>query len=317
MKHPFRTATVLLLATSLSFPALAGIFGPAVTSLNGDALTAKLASQPIVMSTTGGLLDVRSKSAAIGSFLVGFVVSSALASGGGMPGQNAQQMQQSMQANMQIATTFNTNLQGAMTKVASDQAEKPKAQVAREGPVVLVSQQLLDSLLQQRGLRTSLAAEGKEPAATDLQLRVSQPVWKLDFSMASSNYTLLYQTDVSLYQKETDTVFFNQSCKGEVARKLPLEDWQRDDFSEVALAATEIGTRCAQPVIAALGLASFTAQTASVAAIPSAPETAPRVIPAAAVAVKAELPQAVQADAESTLAGAPVPANTQNEANAP
>lgn len=85
--------------------------------------------------------------------------------------------------------------------------------------------------------------------------------------MASSEYTLLYQTEVSLYQKESDTVFFRQTCKGEAPRKLPLEDWQRDDFAEVALAATEIGNRCAQPLIAALGLAPAAQQPATSEAV--------------------------------------------------
>ncbi len=306
-----RSASVLLAIAVLCQPATAGFFGPSTDILKGDALAAKLKSQPIVLSVSGGLLDVRTKGAAVGSFLLSFVASSALASGGGTaaPARNAQQMQQNMQTNMKnmqasmrIATEFNKTLQTAMTKIASDQAEKPKAEIAKEGPVVLVSQQLLASLLQQPGLRTALASANQSPAASDLQLRVSQPEWKLDFSMASSDYTLSYLTEVSLYQKESDTVFFREICKGEVQRKLPLEDWQRDEFAEVALAATEVGNRCVQPFIAALGLTpAAPAAVQQPAAGPSGSEAQAPARPAAQEA--AAQPAAVPANALPEAAG--------------
>ncbi|MFS2033514.1 hypothetical protein ACEN8I_05750 [Polaromonas sp. CT11-55] len=253
MNFRLRSASLLLAIAVLSQPAAAGLFGPSTELLKGDALAAKLKAQQVVLSAGGGVLDIRTKGAAVGSFLVGFIVSSALASGGGATG-NAQQMQKNMQANMQIATSFNQNLQVAMTQVASDQAAKPKAQIAKEGPVIAVSQQLMASLLQEPGIKMSLASAAQPAAPADLQLRVSQPEWKLDFSMASSEYTLRYQIDASLYQKESDTVFYKQSCKGEVPRKLALEDWERDDFSEVALAAADVANSCAATLIAALGL---------------------------------------------------------------
>jgi len=253
MNFRLRSASLLLAIAVLSQPAAAGLFGPSTELLKGDALAAKLKTQQVVLSAGGGVLDVRTKGAAVGSFLVGFIVSSALASGGGTTG-NAQQMQKNMQANMQIATTFNQNLQVAMTQVASDQAAKPKIQIAKEGPVIAVSQQLMGSLLQDPAIKMSLASDAQPAAPADLQLRVSQPEWKLDFSMASSEYTLRYQVDASLYQKESDTVFFKESCKGEASKKLVLEDWERDDFSEVALAAGDIASRCGAVLTAALGL---------------------------------------------------------------
>lgn len=253
MSFRLRSASLLLAIAVLSQPAAAGFFGPSTELLKDDALAAKLRTQQVVLSAGGGVLDVRTKSAAVGSFLVGFIVSSALASGGGGP-TNAQQMQQNMQANMQIATSFNQNLQVAMTQMASDQAAKPKAQIAKEGPVIAVSQQLMASLLQEPGIKMSLASAAQPAAPADLQLRVSQPEWKLDFSMASSEYTLRYQIEASLYQKESDTVFYKETCKGEAPKKLALEEWERDDFSEVALAAGDIANRCAATLTAALGL---------------------------------------------------------------
>lgn len=301
MNFRLRSAGLLLAIAVLSQPAAAGLFGPSTELLKGDALAAKLKSQQVVFSISGGVLDIRTKSAAVGSFLVGFIVSSALASGGGGGGgmpANAQQMQKNMQAmqanmqaNTQIATAFHQNFQVAMTQIASDQAAKPKAQIAKEGPVVTVSQQLMASLLQEPGIKMSLASDVQPAAPVDLQLRFSQPEWKLDFSMASSEYTLRYQIDASLYQKESDTVFYKESCKGEAPKKLVLEDWERDDFSEVALAAGDIASRCAATLTAALGLRAAPAA-------PLSPPAAPAAAPAESAALALPAPAVVTSQAE-------------------
>ena len=257
---------VLLLGGAIHQPASAGFFGPTNTPLKGDALAAKLASQPLAFSTNAALLEIRTKGAAVGSFLLGFVVSSAMASGGGgMPG-NAQQMQRSMQANADIARSFNQNLQVALTQVAATQAEKPKGQIAREGPIVVVGQQLIASIKQQPGLTLAVASADAPEKAAGLQIQVTQPVWKLDFSMASSSYTLLYETAAALYEKQSDTIFFKSTCKGEFPKKMELEAWERDDFSEVAQAADAIGRQCATSLVAALGLSQVANVPAAVAA---------------------------------------------------
>lgn len=206
----------------------------------------------------------------MGGFLLGFVASSALASGGMQPGMNAQQMNQTMQANMQIATSFNQNLQTVVTQMASEQAVKPTAQLAKEGPVIAVSQQLLASLMQTPNLNVSLANVAAKPAPTDLQLQITQPEWKLDFSMASSDYTLLHHIVVTLYQKQSDTVFFRETCAGEYPRKMPKEDWERDDFAAVAAASRENADRCAAQVMAALDLTPVKATVPPANSQPSA-----------------------------------------------
>lgn len=302
MSFRLRSASLLLAIAVLSQPAAAGFFGPSAELLKGDALAAKLRAQPVVLSTSGSVLDIRTKSAAVGSFLVGFIVSSALASGGGSGGgmpANAQQMQknmQAMQANMQantkMATAFHQDFQVAMTQIASDQAAKPKAQIAKEGPVISVSQQLMASLFQEPDIKMSLASDAQPAAPADLQLRVSQPEWKLDFSMASSEYTLRYQIDASLYQKESDTVFYKETCKGEAQKKLAIEDWERDDFSEVALAAGDIANRCAATLTAALGL-----RTAPVAP-PSSPAAETTTTTAESAAPVLPVPTTVTGQAE-------------------
>lgn len=308
MSFRLRSASLLLAIAVLSQPAAAGLFGPSTEILKDDALAAKLRAQPVVLSTSGSVLDIRTKSAAVGSFLVGFIVGSALASGGGgggggIPGnaqqmqKNMQAMQANMQANTQIATAFHQNFQVAMTQIASDQAAKPKAQIAKEGPVISVSQQLMASLFQEPDIKMSLASDAQPAAPADLQLRFSQPEWKLDFSMASSEYTLRYQIDASLYQKETDTVFYKETCKGEAPKKLALEDWERDDFSEVALAAGDIASRCAATLTAALGLRAAPVAPPSPPAAPAAPAAESAVPAPAVVTNQAEEPAspAVQA----------------------
>lgn len=248
--HPrLHSATILLLAGAFSLPASAGLFGPTINILEGEALRQKLQSQPVHLSVSGSTLDIRSKAAAVGGFLLGFVASSALASGGMQPGQSAQQMQQ----NMQMASSFNQNLQTTVTQMAADQAVRPTSQVAKEGPAVLVRQQLAAGLLQDTSIQLG-GQGGAKPGAADLYLRVTQPVWKLDFSMASSDYTLLYQADVSLYQAAGDTIFFKTVCKSEAPTKMPLPAWEADDFSAVAAVADDLGRMCAQQVLAALGI---------------------------------------------------------------
>ena len=249
-----RTAIAFALALAFSQSASAGLFGPSTELIQGEALAQKLQSAPLVVSVNGSPLDIRSKAAAVGGFLLGFIAGSAMASGPGRPGMNAQQMNQSMQANMQIASSLNQNVQTAVTNMAAAQAAKPKAQIAKEGPVVPVSQQLLASLAQAPKLQVATASDRTPAAPSDLQLRITQPVWQLDFSMASSDYTLRYQLDVSLYQKESDTIFFKEGCQGEYAEKMPREAWEENDFGALEAASLKIARQCASGLMAKLGL---------------------------------------------------------------
>lgn len=265
-----RSAVALALALAFSQTASAGLFGPSTELIQGEALTQKLQSAPLVVSVNGSALDIRSKAAAVGGFLLGFIASSAMASGPTRPGMNAQQMNQSMQANMQIASSFNQNVQSAIINMAAVQAAKPKAQIAKEGPVVPVSQQLLASLAQTPQLHVATASDGTPAAPADLQLRISQPVWQLDFSMVSSDYTLRYQVDVSLYQKQSDTIFFKDGCQGEYAEKMPREAWEANDFGALEAASMNIAKQCALGLLSKLGLQPVTLAVDTSAAEPVA-----------------------------------------------
>jgi len=255
-----KTKTTLIAAVTLASlmqPASAGLFGPGTEILQGPALAQMLQSQPVVVSVSGGPLDVRSKAAAVGGFLLGFVASSVMASGGMRPGMNAQQMNQTMQANLQIATAFNQNIQSTVTRMAADQAAKSTTQVAKEGPLGPISQQLIPALAQTPGLMLAPTAEGTQADPAYLQLRLTQPEWQLDFSMASNDYTLLHQIELTLYQKSTDKIFFKETCKTEYAKKMPKEDWERDDYAAVATASNELASQCADKLVAALGIGAL------------------------------------------------------------
>lgn len=303
MFKPVKSLVLITFLAAFNMPANAGFFGPSTNWLSGDALAQKLRSQPLVIDVGGSALDVRSKSAAIGGFLLGFIANSAMASGGGMPsGGNAQQMHQNMQANMQMGMQFNQNVQTAFTSIAASQAAKPSGQVGKEGPVVLVAQQLAASLAQNPSIKASYLQTNEKPKPTDLQLRISQPEWLLDFSMASSDYTLSHRMEVSVYQKETDTLFFKQDCQGTAESKMPKEDWEKNDFAAVASAALDAGNKCAIKVIAALGW-----QPAKVLTTP-VPDTAFVPLAAPLVANKTSTSELTSGDPIKELQEIPQPA---------
>lgn len=249
-------ASCVVFAVTFSQPAAAGLFGPASQPLQGDALLEKLHSAPVVFKVQGNLLHIRSKGAEVGGFLLGMIAGSALASGTSSPGASAQQMNQQMQANMQIATTFSQNVNSAVISAAEAQAAKPRAQVAKEGPVLAISQELLASLSQVPQLNIAPAGAGRSASPADLQLTVSQPQWQLDYSMLSSDYTLRYNVSVQLYQKESDTIYFKESCQGEYGKKMPQEEWEQGEFGALQNASREIAKRCAVELQAKLGFAA-------------------------------------------------------------
>lgn len=250
-------ASCIAFAVTFSQPAAAGLFGPASEPLQGDALMQKLRSAPVVLNVRGNLLHIRSKGGEVGGFLLGMIAGSALASGTSSgPSTSAQQLQRQLDANVQIATTFSQNVNSAIVSAAEAQTAKPQAQVAKEGPVLAVSQELLASLSQVPQLNIATAGAERSASAADLQLTVSQPQWQLDYSMLSSDYTLRYNVSVQLYQKESDTIYFKESCQGEYGEKMPQEEWERDEFGALQNASREIAKRCAAELQGKLGLAT-------------------------------------------------------------
>jgi len=286
-------ASCVAFAVTFSQPAAAGLFGPASQPLQGDALLEKLHSAPVVFKVQGNLLHIRSKGGEVGGFLLGMIAGSALASGTSSPGASAQQMQRQLDANMQIATTFSQNVNSAVVSAAEAQAAKPQAQVAKEGPVIAVSQELLASLSQVPQLNIAPAGAGRSASPADLQLTVSQPQWQLDYSMLSNDYTLRYNVSVQLYQKESDTIYFKESCQGEYGKKMPQEEWEQGEFGALQNASREIAKRCAVELQAKLGLAAEQAAAAEPSALPQEGTPSPS-MEAEVSAVKEEQAAATQ-----------------------
>lgn len=288
------TASCIAFAVTFSQPAAAGLFGPASEPLQGDALMQKLRSAPVVLNVRGNLLQIRSKGGEVGGFLLGMIAGSALASGTSSgPSTSAQQLQRQLDANVQIATTFSQNVNSAIVSAAEAQTAKPQAQVAKEGPVLAISQELLASLSQEPQLNIATAGAERSASAADLQLTVSQPQWQLDYSMLSSDYTLRYNVSVQLYQKESDTIYFKESCQGEYGKKMPQEEWEQDEFGALQIASREIAKRCAVELQAKLGLAAEQVAAAEPSALPQEGTPSPS-MEAEVPAVKEEQAAAAQ-----------------------
>lgn len=289
------TASCIAFAVTFSQPAAAGLFGPASEPLQGDALMQKLRSAPVVLNVRGNLLHIRSKGGEVGGFLLGMIAGSALASGTSSgPSTSAQQLQRQLDANVQIATTFSQNVNSAIVSAAEAQTAKPQAQVAKEGPVLAVSQELLASLSQVPQLNIATAGAERSASAADLQLTVSQPQWQLDYSMLSSDYTLRYNVSVQLYQKESDTIYFKESCQGEYGEKMPQEEWERDEFGALQNASREIAKRCAVELQAKLGLAAEQAAAAELSALPQEGTPSPSMEAEVSAVIKEEQAAAAQ-----------------------
>lgn len=108
--------------------ATAGFFGPTVEILPTDQVWTRMQEQPLAFASNAAPLEIRTKGAAVGGFILGSLLSSAAISGGGAGMSNPAQMQQQMQANMAIAEQLNPHIQG----LARDAAAKAEARSAQD-----------------------------------------------------------------------------------------------------------------------------------------------------------------------------------------
>lgn len=251
-------AIALLATTLLARPAAAGFFGPDVELLAPPQVGERLRAEALIFNASGAALHIHTKGAAIGGFLVGMILSSALASGGGNA-TNPAQMQRQMQANMDIAQRTNVEIQGAVNTLAAGAAGAEAAELAQRGPLLLLTQSLNAALLDQQ---TKLVAADAEPQAA-LTLKLSQIEWKLDFEAFSSDYTLKTALTLELLDKPADKLHLRNTCAYQHTKKMPLEDWERDEHRAVAQAAEEIAQHCHVEFAKALNLAQATSATSA------------------------------------------------------
>jgi hypothetical protein len=243
----------------------------------------RLQREPVSFAGGGKALEIRTKAAAIGGFIVGAILSSASASGSVRGANNAAQMQQQMQANMQIAQQANVHIHGAVNQLSAEAAGAAAAEVAQRGPLPLLVQTLNGALREQQAQLADANAEPK-PA---LALRLSQTEWKLDFETFSSDYVLKTALTLELLDKAADKLHLRATCQQEYPKKMELDDWERDDHLAIAQAAEEIARGCHAQFATVLNLAAANAATSPTAAGPeraATPEAAIAIAPNAAEA---------------------------------
>lgn len=264
----FRHLTILVSLLLLpAGSAMAGFFGPDVELLSPALVRERLQKQPLAFETGGAQLEVRTKAAAIGGFLLGALLSSGSVSAGN-GNMTAQQMGQQMQANATIAQAANPQIQRAVSDIGAAEAARGAQDIASQGPLPLVAKSLGQLLLEQ-GAKVVTAGAGEAPA---LQLRLRQTAWRLDFALTSSDYTLFNGLRLELVDTKADKVHVRQDCGGEYEKKMLLDDWERDGYQALALAADEVARECQKAFREALGLS---VANLAVAADKPAAETPP------------------------------------------
>ncbi|MFA7293664.1 MAG: hypothetical protein WC023_15600 [Rhodocyclaceae bacterium] len=288
----FLFISTLIIATQ---PAHAGFFGPDVELLAPPQVAERLLAEPLVFGKAGKALEIRTKGAAVGGFLVGMILSSAMASGGGGGATNAAQMQRQMQANMDIAQQANVHIQGAVNQLSAEAAGAAAAELAQRGPLPLLAQSLDHAL---RGHQAQLVAADAEPKPS-LVLSLRQTEWKLDFETFSSDYVLKTALTLELLDKRADKLHLRATCQQEYPKKMELDDWERDNHLAIAQAAEEIARGCHDEFAKALNIAL---------ADPPAPATTPLAMPEAA-AIAATAPADAPSGKESSSDG---PAQASN-----
>ena len=256
--------TLFIAAAIATPPAHAGFFGPDHEPLSPVQIGERLQREPVSFAGGGKALEIRTKAAAIGGFIVGAILSSAAASGSVSGANNAAQMQQQMQANMQIAQQANVHIQGAVNQLSAEAAGAAAAEVAQRGPLPLLVQTLNGALREQQAQLADANAEPK-PA---LVLSVSQTEWKLDFETFSSDYVLKTALTLELLDKAADKLHLRATCQQEYPKKMELDDWERDDHLAIAQAAEEIARGCHAQFATVLNLAAANAAATPTAAGP-------------------------------------------------
>ncbi len=72
--------------------------------------------------------------------------------------------------------------------------------------------------------------------------------------MLLSNYELRYQLDMKLTDTVANAINKSVACEGVFGKKMPEDDWRKDDYRAVADASKEIAGRCIDTFLAALEL---------------------------------------------------------------
>ncbi|GGI53698.1 hypothetical protein GCM10011430_08720 [Oxalicibacterium solurbis] len=184
---------------------------------------------------TPARLTERTKSQAVGNFLISSVVGSVAGSTG-----NAGNMQQ-MQANMEISRAFSENLSRTL----------PQNYAVESGRGV-------DLALAKKMSDYFDASTGALPKTQELYISVSAPLWELGYTsfLTSEDYNLSYGLNLNVQEKLNDQLnpVTAISCSGVAKETMPLEAWQADDYKNVNVAAEAIVNKCFTQFMTAMGL---------------------------------------------------------------
>ncbi len=241
----------LFMAFIAAQSAHAGWFGPDVELLPPAQIGERLRNEAALFTSGGSALQIKTKGAAVGGFLVGMIIGSAVSSGGGTGGAtNAAQLNSQMQANVAIAQQSSAHIQGAVTTAANNAAGQQSSDSAKLGPLSRVVKQL-NRAFNEQGI--VIADSATDPAPT-LKLSLTQKTWLLDFSMASSDYTLSGGLLMELLDTHSKKIHLRQTCVREHPKKMSLEAWEVDNYQEVATAAEAIAQQCAEEFAVALNI---------------------------------------------------------------
>lgn len=180
-------------------------------------------------------LTERTKSQAVGNFVLASVVSSVAGSGG-----NAGNMQQ-LQANMQITQAFGQQLNQALPDNYAVDAGK--------GVDLALAKKISDYFS---------AAAPADDKTQELYISVSASRWELGYTsfLTSQDYDLSYGLHLGIQEKLGDQLqpVTTISCAGVAKDKMPLEAWQADNYKNVNTAAEFIVNECYKQFMTSLGI---------------------------------------------------------------
>jgi hypothetical protein len=266
---PKQIVALALVVTCLAIkPARAGLFGPDVESLSPEDLSARLHDDTLLFSASGVALKIHTKGSAVGSFLAGMILTSALSSNGGGGAISAEQLNREMQAKVEISQQASVGIQGLVGEALATAIGQQAVDQAQRGPLSLIALALNKAMIEHQ-VKFVVSATDPVPA---LRLTLLQKEWKLDYSMFSNDYRLSSELTMELIDTKANKLHLSHSCRQEYPRKMSLDDWERDDDRAIAVAAEEIAQHCYQEFSHALDLGQRVTTPSAAPEIPE-PET--------------------------------------------
>lgn len=180
----------------------------------------------------------RTKSKAVGNFIIATVASSAL--GAGASG-NAQ-------ASAQITQSFSEQLNQAL----------PSGEIVNGSTGI-------DHVMVQKLAEHFRNWQPKDTEhANEVIISVQTFMWELGYlSFFDSDYALNYQLRITAQEKQPlgEQALKTLVCRGQADTKMPLEAWQEENYKAVNQASLLIADTCLQQVTAEMGLQAVTQDT--------------------------------------------------------